>query len=242
MAQSSAAPRAAALALALAGAVAPALGAAAPRGAVQELEALRRAAVELARRETAGAYGRVRVQADRLDPRLRLPRCGRPLEARRGPGGRWPGRAAVAVSCPGPRAWKVYVPVTVRVWERVVVAARPLLRGTALGPEDLRLEEREVTARLRGYFRRIEAVRGRLLRTSLPRGAVLEPGLVREPPLVRRGQPVTLVAGRPGLEVRMAGTALQDGARGQVVQVRNTRSRRLVRGRVVAPGVVRVDL
>ncbi len=234
------APRAAAFAWALA--LAPAPGLATLPAPFQELEGLRRAATELARRETAGTYARVRVEAGRLDPRLRLPRCGQPLKAQRAPGGRWPGRAAVAVACPGPRAWKVYVPVTVRVWERVVVAARPLPRGAALAPQDLRLEEREVTSRLRGYFRSLEAVRGRLLRTALPQGAVLEPGLVRDPPLVRRGQPVTLVAGRPGLEVRMAGTALQDGARDQVVAVRNNRSRRLVRGRVVAPGLVRVDL
>ena len=57
---------------------------------------------------------------------------------------------------------------------------------------------------------------------------------------VRRGQPVALVAGGAGFEVRMAGRALADAAAGETVRVENLSSRRVLSGVVAAPGEVRV--
>ncbi|MDI9237406.1 flagellar basal body P-ring formation chaperone FlgA [Lysobacter sp. LF1] len=62
------------------------------------------------------------------------------------------------------------------------------------------------------------------------------------PPLVQRGDPVTLVSRVGGMEVRMAGRAMGAAAVGATVSVENTGSRRIIRGRLVGPGVVEVQL
>ena len=41
---------------------------------------------------------------------------------------------------------------------------------------------------------------------------------------------------------RMAGEALQDGAKGEMIRVRNLSSRQELQGEVVAPGLVRVPM
>jgi flagella basal body P-ring formation protein FlgA len=71
-------------------------------------------------------------------------------------------------------------------------------------------------------------------------GSVLgEDDLALGPPL-RRGDPVVLVSRVGGIEVRMAGRALGGAGPGRAVNAENVESRRVVRGRLTAPGVVEV--
>jgi len=72
-------------------------------------------------------------------------------------------------------------------------------------------------------------------------GGVAKADLGREDvAAVKRGEPVALVAGGGGFEVRMAGRALADAGTGEVVRVENLSSRRILSGVVAAPGEVRV--
>jgi flagella basal body P-ring formation protein FlgA len=57
---------------------------------------------------------------------------------------------------------------------------------------------------------------------------------------LRRGDPVVIVARTQGIEVRMDGRALGPAQAGGRVAVENTASHRVLRGRVVADGVVEV--
>ena len=57
---------------------------------------------------------------------------------------------------------------------------------------------------------------------------------------LRRGDPVTLVSGAGGIEVRMAGRAMGAAGVAEAVAVENLSSRRVVHGVVMANGEVRV--
>ncbi|HEY4560699.1 MAG TPA: flagella basal body P-ring formation protein FlgA, partial [Lysobacter sp.] len=57
---------------------------------------------------------------------------------------------------------------------------------------------------------------------------------------LKRGDPVVIVSRAGGIEVRMGGRALGNAVPGAVVAVENLASRRIVRGRLVADGVVEV--
>ena len=63
-------------------------------------------------------------------------------------------------------------------------------------------------------------------------------GQLSSPTLVKRGDAVTMVARRDGIEVSTAGEALDAGAQGQIVRVRNAGSGQVVRMRVAGPGTV----
>ncbi len=182
------------------------------------------------------------VGVGRLDPRLRVPRCDRGLEAFLPAGSRLPGMATVGVRCAGPHPWLVYVPVTVRLYEEVLVARRNLPRGTRLEADDLELARRDVAPLTGGYLRDPAAARGKVLRRPVALGQVLAPGWLKAETLVRRGERVTLLARGGGMEVRMAGRALRDGAEGERIPVRNLSSRRVVEGQVVARSTVEVPL
>jgi len=235
------APRPARRALAGAALLGAAAAVAAPP--VQDLDAVRAAArAHVARLYAAEGEVRHEIRVEALDPRLRLRACDRPLETFDPPGARRHGNTTVGVRCPGRTRWTVYVPVRVALIRPVVVTRHPIPRGQVLRATDLRLAERDTATLPMGYLTRVEAAIGRRARRPLPAGAVVAPGHLDRAPVVRRGQRVILLAARRGLEVRVAGEALADAARGERVRVRNLRSRRIVEGVVVAAGVVQVTL
>lgn len=224
----------------LAGLAAVALAGAA-RAADHPVEDIAAAAGAEALRLASPAARGLKVEEARVDPRLRLARCSRPLAAKAAPGGRAGGRTTIEVSCAAP-AWRVFVPVTVAARLPVVVAARPLPVGRPLAAEDLALVERDVHALPRGYFTRPEDVIGLEVGRALGAGEALTPAVTRAGTVVRRGQEVILLARTDGIAVRMRGEALADGGLGQRVRVRNLSSAREVEGVVRSAGVVEVPM
>lgn len=63
-------------------------------------------------------------------------------------------------------------------------------------------------------------------------------GQLSSPVLVKRGDAVTMVARRDGIEVSMAGEAMDAGGKGAMVRVRNVASGQVVRMRVSGSGTV----
>lgn len=217
-----------------------AVGAVAAQAAdgTQPLDSLQHAAEAFVRAHVAPAGGRVVVRAATLDPRLRLAACTAPLQAEL-PGDRIAGtRASVAVHCPGPSAWRLFVPVEVHVYREVLVGTRALARGETVAAADVRAEERDVAQLGYGYLTDPAALAGRQLLRPLRAGAVLSPVALAAPTLVRRGDQVTLLAGAGALAVRSSGTALENGSEGAQVRVRNAGSGRIVQGVVQAAGTV----
>lgn len=185
-------------------------------------------------------HRKVAVQAGALDSRLRLPACPVSLQAFLPPGGRTIGNATVGVRCTAGKPWSLYVPVRVSVHDRVAVASRALARGQVISAADLTWREHDIARLPFGYIADPKGAIGKVLKRAVGAGKVLTPALLSAPLMVRRGQTVTLVAGGDALAVRMAGRALMDGSRGDLVRVRNTHSDHVVQGIVVAPGQVRV--
>ncbi len=211
-------------------------------GADQPLESIRGQAEAFARSQFRAEAPAPEVRAGRLDPRLKLSRCDRPLEAFLPQGGRRTGNIRVGIRCPGSRPWSIYVPVNVRVFDQVLVAGRALARGQALRPKDLQTARREVTRLRQGYLRPGDSVTGLVARRPIPAGAVLTPEQLRPPRLVRQGDDVVILARTGNLMVRMMGKALMDGAAGDRVRVRNHSTKKVIHGIVTAKGVVRVNL
>lgn len=209
---------------------------------LQSLEQIREAARNYAQGLTQAEATQVRVEAGQLDPRLRLAACDRPLETFLPPGSRRLGAITVGVRCNGASRWSLYVPVTIHVYGNIVVAARPLPRGVILQAGDLKTERHDLSRVPPGYLVRVADAVGMVLLRPLAPGNTLSESALKPRQLVRRGERVTIVAELSGLVVRSAGTALMNGAYGQVIQVRNLRSKRVVDAVVSAPGIVKIRM
>lgn len=123
----------------------------------------------------------------------------------------------------------------------IVTLAQPLRRGDVVRIEDLTVM--------------------RLARSKAPAGAVIDPGMItgkeartniranaplskrnfQRPVLVGRGDKVTVTFNMPGMKLTSRAKALDDGAKGDVIDVMNLQSRRVVPAIVTSRGQVRVQ-
>ncbi|WP_323035456.1 flagellar basal body P-ring formation chaperone FlgA [Pararhodobacter sp.] len=117
----------------------------------------------------------------------------------------------------------------------VLLAARTMRAGTAIGPGDVILDSG--TAPLGAATLLDEAI-GQETRVTLYAGRPIPLASLGPPALVERNQLVTLMFQQGGLNIRADGRALGRGAEGDEVRIMNLGSRSTVFGIVAGPALV----
>lgn len=133
------------------------------------------------------------------------------------------------------------LPVRVRVdvAKEVVVAARTIQRHETIMPSDVRLETRDLARVPQDVAFDLATVVGMRASHTIPAGRVVARSSVEPPPLVRKGDAVTIEAFWAGVTVTSPGEALEDGCEGARIRVRNTASGAIIRAKVISARVVR---
>ena len=207
---------------------------------VQSLEAIRAAVKDYLIEHNTPEQGRQEIIVGNLDPRLRLGACDRKLDVFKPAGSRMRGNTTIGVRCQSSKPWKLYVPVSIKIYKPVLAAGRYLPRGTVIKEQDLQIVDGDVATLGHGYFTEYEHVVGKVVKQAMLAGKVVNPYHISNPKIVRRGESVTILAGNAGFEIRMKGKAMMDGTSGDLIKVRNMKSKRIVEGKVISTGVVKV--
>jgi len=184
---------------------------------------------------------RVEITPARLDARLRMPACQVPLQSSLTGTQKPLGRVIVEVSCQDEKPWKVRLPAQISVFAPVAITSKPIARNQQISKLDIILEDRDISKLNRGYYSKISDVAGLVTRNQIRSGIVINPGQIRAPYLVQRGQTVRILVKTPNYEVAMHGKALSNGALGEIIRVKNTKSQRVVEGIVSAQGVIEIS-
>jgi flagella basal body P-ring formation protein FlgA len=122
----------------------------------------------------------------------------------------------------------------------VVITPRVNLSTGLILTADM-LEERRVTAAPPPQaFKAISDAVGLRVSSPVGPGLTLTTRNVARPPLVARGENVTLVANGSGFEISVPGKAEQDGFEGDLISVKNTRTGALLKGRLERGKIVSV--
>ncbi|MDQ1832912.1 flagellar basal body P-ring formation chaperone FlgA [Massilia scottii] len=150
---------------------------------------------------------------------------------------RTPARMRFAVLCPDAGGWRYEYVLRASVSALVAVTAAPVAAGQMLTAQDVTLERRDVTT-LSDAISSAEAATGQASRRSLRAGEVLRQAQLSAPLLVKRGEPVVMLARFEAIEISTSGEALDAGALHALVRVRNLANGRVVRMRVIAAGTV----
>lgn len=174
----------------------------------------------------------------RLDPRLRLAQCDAPLAMRFSHEAHSGGPNSVEVRCVSERPWSLYVTVDVSRYAQVLVATRPLARGSVIAADDVAVARRRLNGARMDYLHEPATAVGRVAARAIGPDQILGAANVILPRLVKRGDEVTIASGGSTVSVQVKGQALKDGALGDRVSVRNLNSKRVVEGVVNADGMV----
>ncbi|NLJ12520.1 flagellar basal body P-ring formation chaperone FlgA [Denitrificimonas caeni] len=186
--------------------------------------------------------GRHRVKIGRLDSRLRLPVCAIPLQVSLESPAQPIGRVTLRVRCDSNAPWTIFVPGQVDLYREVAVSLRSLARNSVVQAADVQLAERDVSSLRQGYILNLENVIGQKLTRPIQPNQVISANFLKAAAAVNKGDAVVISARGSSMFVRMPGIALEEGAIGQQIKVRNARSQRTVHARVTAPGQVEVAM
>ena len=139
--------------------------------------------------------------------------------------------------CPGSNGWRYEMLARGSITAQVAVTSAPVTANTPLQSGDVTLARRDVTM-VPDSISSLSGAVGLSSRRSLRAGEVLRQGQLASPVLIKRGSAVSIVARKEQVEVSMAGEAMDPGALGEVIRVRNATSGTVIRARVVDAGVV----
>lgn len=184
-------------------------------------------------------HQRIEFDVARIDPNLRMPSCSNKLSLKKNDT-RLLGRTSIRVRCNGNQPWQIYVPVTIKAYQKVVTATAPLTRAQRLDASVIKLSEKEVSRLTQGYFSSLEQVIGKSLRRPVPLNGVINPAMVVEAKVISRGDEVMIVAKVGTLSVKSAGVAMNNGRVGQQIQIKNKASKRVITARVINSKLVEV--
>lgn len=182
--------------------------------------------------------GEVEVVIGELDPRLTLAACAR-FEPFVPPGAKLWGRSSLGVRCVDGANWTVFVPVEIRVFGAVQVAARPIARGRPVTADDVRIDRLDLTRISGAILGADDILDGNVAVRSIAAGEPLRRDLLRPPPIMAAGDPVKVVYDGIGFAVSIDGKALAPAGDGQSVRV-STAAGRILTGVARAGHVVLV--
>lgn len=192
--------------------------------------------------EQAAAGYQIAAEPGRLDPRLRLAACDRPLELEFSSDPWRTTQPNVQVSCSGDRPWRMFLSVSLDIRGEAFVAARPISRGERLVASMIETREVVVNGQRRGLILDADQLIGMEVRRPLNAGTPFSPDLVSAPDAVARGDHVIITARSGQFSVSTRGVALASAGVGEQVLVENLASSRRVRARVTGPGQVEIPM
>ena len=134
----------------------------------------------------------------------------------------------VLVECPDEN-WRVYVPVRLTRTGPQVTLITPLSRGQVISANDVTISMVDLQRYRRQGFSTIDAVIGAKTKKNLRIGEIIEENDIC---VVCRNETVTIKAVKSGMVITTKGIAMTDGSHGEQIRVKNSKSNRIIEGRV----------
>lgn len=136
---------------------------------------------------------------------------------------------------------KLWVTAHIDVSKEVVVSNHLLRRHYTITEGDIRLEKMNLAELSANVVTDPLEVIGKRTKRAIDSNLPLKLNFLEVPPLVRRGDLVTIVAESDTLKITTQGIVSENGCKGEMVRVINTNSRKDVYARVVDSRTVAID-
>ena len=182
------------------------------------------------------------LRTSKIDKRLRLKACEMPIQIEFSNRDRTYGSTSLSLRCNTPVQWKLYLPVSIDLFDDALVTNRSMLRGQFIDTNWVSYQKTNISRLSSGYYQRGKDLENLEVSRNLASGILLTPANLRPRLMVRSGQQVTLILNYKGLSIRSSGKALQSAHIGQVIKVRNNQSRKIVEGVVSGEALVKVHI
>ncbi|OGR20684.1 MAG: flagella basal body P-ring formation protein FlgA [Desulfobacula sp. RIFOXYA12_FULL_46_16] len=132
----------------------------------------------------------------------------------------------------GKKTDRVSVTGLVALHETVLLAKHAFEKGETLSKESVYTEKKNIFELGDGYIQSIDAIEGKQLASAVRQGECITASLVVSPPLVQKGDIVSLVAQNESLLIVTKGICKEDGFENDVIKIENLNSGKIIRGKI----------
>lgn len=136
---------------------------------------------------------------------------------------------------------KVTVPANIEVWNDVVLAAKPLGKYQTIEKKHIRIEKMNLARVPANAVLTVDQAVGARTVRSIAANTILRSNQIESPPIIERGDVVQVVAESKRMRISLQALAGEDGAKGDVIRVKNLRSKKTIYAKVVDGQTVRVE-
>lgn len=178
------------------------------------------------------------ISAAKLDSRIRIKSCSQALLTHiiKNNNHR---NINVKIICPDDKDWFLFLPVRVKTLSPVLVAKRNLQKGTVITTNNVGIEYL-ADHKIRGeILTQNKSVLGARLKRNLQQGSAIYSKYIC---LVCEGEKVTIIAKASDFNIKSDGIAMENATIGEQVKIKNSRSGKIVFGRVTAMNKVVINL
>jgi flagellar basal body P-ring formation protein FlgA len=184
----------------------------------------------------------VSIKSHTIDSRLQLKQCDKPLTFSHNQNTKISGTTSVKVSCSGPMPWAIYTKHFVSIKKSVLVINKNLPRGHIVTDNDINYSPKKISTLRNGYISDKSFVLGSQLKRPVREGQPIYSHQIEPVELIKKGDKVNISAKVGSLTVVTSGTALNNGRKGEQIDVKNLRSSRVIRTKIIGVNTVEVIL
>ena len=136
---------------------------------------------------------------------------------------------------------KIWATVNIEVLTEMVVTKRSLRRYHTITEDDIHLKKMDLSKVKSNAVTTYEEALGKRTKRAINTGEVLRTDHIELPPLVKRGDVVSIIAETDGLRITALGEVRKKGCRGERIKVLNLDSKKCIYAHVLDSNTVRVD-
>src|SRR5581483_5353539 len=133
-------------------------------------------------------------------------------------------------------------PVLARIWRDIPIAHSSLTRGGLLRDADISFERHDLLVQREAFLSFTNADSSLELAENIPAGLPILNRSLRQRPAIRRGRLVEGVFQEGSLSISLKVETLEDGLPGQIIRVRNPKTKREIYGKVQNEQTVQITL
>lgn len=181
---------------------------------------------------------KIRISVAELDPRIKIKPCNIPLTANI-PEKNNSINVNIKISCNESTSWQIYLSAKVEITKAVFIAKKTIIKGERLDEDNVELAY-VAANRLRGSKLTDETiVFGAKAKRRIAQGRAINK---RSICLVCKGDVVTIIAASDNFSIKTRGIALSSGNINEQIRIENSRSERVITGRVKTINQVVINL
>ncbi len=149
--------------------------------------------------------------------------------------------ALLEVKINGERYDKLSVTGQIAIYENVLCLTRSFPKGKMITREDVYLKKMNIYDLSDNFMKDLDALDQKILKTSMKKDNYLRTNLIESPPLIQKGDFITLISKNETLVIVTSGISKEDGFKNESIRVENLSSGKAVQGVVKSKSKVEVE-